>query len=295
MDTNSKRRAAWRRDEMERRRTERGRQRSEMMSQRRQAAQTAYMARYENKLDWEMAKDSDSTPADRRQYIRTLPASATTAIGRGMSRPESEVLESRLDNEYSQRRLTEAQAGKATAEGGKLAAEAANIPKQLQFERDKFDKNYAIDLRKQTAAEQSQEFEQENYVKPGIYGDEFGGLYSVGGAKRIHDPGEAPGGRGFIDASGDFTPYAPPPAPTKLTPGRFGEHGFEPGDRFQLPNGEIISADEKFDEAAHNATLKALGGTNYTQADYLAEFNRQRRLAYGANPQLKERGEEIVK
>lgn len=45
MDTNSKRRAAWRRDEMERRRTERGRQRSEMMSQRRQAAQTQYMDR----------------------------------------------------------------------------------------------------------------------------------------------------------------------------------------------------------------------------------------------------------
>ena len=45
MDTNSKRRAAWRRDEMERRRTERGRQRSQMMLERKKAAQTEYMAR----------------------------------------------------------------------------------------------------------------------------------------------------------------------------------------------------------------------------------------------------------
>ena len=272
MDTNSKRRAAWRRDEMERRRTERGRQRSQMMLERERAAQTAYMARMGERVGGE----------------------AGAAIGMGETRRQYVTAEEQLRGAESQRGLTDAQAGKATAEGQKLAAEAANIPNQLKFERDKFDKNYAIDLRKQTAAEQSQEFEQENYVKPGIYGDEFGGLYSVGGAKRIHDPGEAPGGRGFIDASGDFTPYAPPPAPTKLTPGRFGEHGFEPGDRFQLPNGQIISADEKFDEAAHNATLKALGGTNYTQADYLAEFNKQRRLAYGANPQVKDSDQELV-
>lgn len=45
MDTNSKRRAAWRRDEMERRRTERGRQRSQMMLERERAAQTQYMDR----------------------------------------------------------------------------------------------------------------------------------------------------------------------------------------------------------------------------------------------------------
>lgn len=272
MDTNSKRRAAWRRDEMERRRTERGRQRSEMMSQRRQAAQTAYMQRMGNRVGGE----------------------AGAAIAMGETQRQYVTAEEQLRGAESQRGLTDAQAGKATAEGKKLEAEAANIQNQLQFERDKFDKNYAIDLRKQTAAEQAQQFEQENYVKPGIYGDEFGGIYSVGGATRIHDPREVAGGRGYLDTSGRFTPYAPPPAPTKLTPGRFGEHGFEPGDRFQLPSGEIISADEKFDEAAHNATLKALGGTNYTQADYLAEFNKQRRLAYGANPQVKDSDQELV-
>lgn len=45
MDTNSKRRMQWNQDEMERRRTDRGRQRSEMMAQRQQAAQTQYMDR----------------------------------------------------------------------------------------------------------------------------------------------------------------------------------------------------------------------------------------------------------
>lgn len=45
MDSNSKRRMKWRQEEMERRRTDRARQRSEIMSQRRQAAQTMYMDR----------------------------------------------------------------------------------------------------------------------------------------------------------------------------------------------------------------------------------------------------------
>jgi hypothetical protein len=276
-----------------------------MMLERERAAQTAYMQRYANLQSYKAGganggvfgdrdPDGPRTVQGRREAVRYMPEQTVEAISRGLSKPESEVLDSQLLTETAQRGLTDAQAAKATAEGGKLAAEAANIPEQLQFDRDKFYKNYAIDLRKQTAAEQAQEFEQENYVKPGIYGDEFGGKYSVGGATPIFDPREVAGGRGYLDTSGGFTPYAPPPAPTKLTPGRFGEHGFEPGDRFQLPNGEIISADEKFDEAAHNAALKALGGTNYTQKDYLAEFNRQRRLAYGANPQLKDSDQELV-
>lgn len=88
MDTNSKRRAAWRRDEMERRRTERGRQRSEMMSQRRQAAQTAYMQRMGNRVGGE-AGAAIGMGETRREYVtaqdqlRTAQAQRDLAASQG--------------------------------------------------------------------------------------------------------------------------------------------------------------------------------------------------------------------
>ena len=128
MDTNSKRRAAWRRDEMERRRTERGRQRSQMMLERERAAQTAYMQRYANLQSYKAGganggvfgdrdPDGPRTVQGRREAVRYMPEQTVEAISRGLSKPESEALDSQLLTETAQRGLTDAQAAKATAEG----------------------------------------------------------------------------------------------------------------------------------------------------------------------------------
>ena len=203
-----------------------------MMLERERAAQTAYMQRYANLQSYKAGDanggvfgdrdpDGPRTVQGRREAVRYMPEQTVEAISRGLSKPESEVLDSQLLTETAQRGLTDAQAAKATAEGQKLAAEAANIPEQLKFDRDKFDKNYVIDLRKQTAAEQAQEFEQENYVKPGVYGDDFGGRFSVGGATPIFDPREVAGGRGYMGPRGDVTAFpvadpVPLPEPTRV-------------------------------------------------------------------------------
>lgn len=88
MDTNSKRRAAWRRDEMERRRTERGRQRSQMMLERERAAQTAYMQRMGKRVGGE-AGAAIGMGETRREYVtaqdqlRTAQAQRDLAASQG--------------------------------------------------------------------------------------------------------------------------------------------------------------------------------------------------------------------
>ena len=96
-----------------------------MMSQRRQAAQTAYMQRYGNLQRFKETgggpygrdEDTPATVRDRREAVRYMPLDTANAISRGMTVPEAQAFDSRLDNEKSQRGLTDAQAGKATAEG----------------------------------------------------------------------------------------------------------------------------------------------------------------------------------
>ena len=102
MDTNSKRRAAWRRDEMERRRTERGRQRSQMMLERERAAQTAYMARMGERVGGE----------------------AGAAIGMGETRREYVTAQDQLRNAQAQRDLAASQ-GYAARTGADAQARSA--------------------------------------------------------------------------------------------------------------------------------------------------------------------------
>jgi len=115
MDTNSKRRAAWRRDEMERRRTERGRQRSEMMSQRRNAAQTQYMDRMAGRAEKNGASasavnairygESIASNQDRRQMYMTADAQRKAALIAARSPEAVQKLKSSSDQYVADQRL----------------------------------------------------------------------------------------------------------------------------------------------------------------------------------------------
>jgi len=202
MDSNSKRRMQWRQEEMERRRTDRARQRSEIMSQRKQAAQTMYMDRMAQRAE---AGGASSGAVSAIRYGEGLGANQDRMQGYMTAK--------------SQRGLVDAQAGKATAEGNKLQAEAANIPAQLSFEQGKFDKTYALDLRKQQAAESAQRFSQDNFTKPGIYTTPQGDKFSVGGATPMYVPQQigddgvvmGPDGRMIVGNPAPLPPKAPDP------------------------------------------------------------------------------------
>jgi len=107
MDSNSKRRMQWRQEEMERRRTDRARQRSEIMLQRTQAAQTRYMDR--------MAQRAQANGAS---------GSAAGAIAYGESRGEYADRRQGYMNAQSQRDLAASQ-GYAARTGADAQAKDA--------------------------------------------------------------------------------------------------------------------------------------------------------------------------
>ena len=121
-------RLKWIRGEQERRRTERGRQRSEMMEQRKQGAQTQYLQRQANKAEWKGQKGGvfdDNTVEGRRYAVRQMPEQATNAIAMGETQRQYVTAKDQLDTSASKRGLVDAQAygARRTADATYLGVE----------------------------------------------------------------------------------------------------------------------------------------------------------------------------